>query len=145
MKPRLVFILALGLVALLGTGAALAAGGYDLSWWTVPGGGGSSSASSFNLSGAAGQPAAGELSGIGYHLSGGFWVGGAAISTPTASPTRTPTHTSTATRTSTPTATRTGTLSPTRTPTHTSTATRTPTHTKTPTGGNRLFLPLIIR
>ena len=75
MKPRIVFILVLALVVLV-TGTALAAGGYDLSRWTVPGGGGASSGSGYSLSGAAGQPAAGELSGTGFHLSGGFWVGG---------------------------------------------------------------------
>jgi hypothetical protein len=75
MKRRIVFTLALILV-LLGTGAALAAGGYDLSRWTVAGGGGASSGTGYSLSGGAGQPAAGELSGTGFHLSSGFWVGG---------------------------------------------------------------------
>ena len=75
MKRRIAFTLALILV-LLGTGVALAAGGYDLSRWTVPGGGGASSGAGYSLSGAAGQPAAGEMSGPGFHLSGGFWVGG---------------------------------------------------------------------
>jgi hypothetical protein len=77
MKRRIVFTLVLALV-LLSTGVALAAGGYDLSRWTVPGGGGVSSGSGYSLNGAAGQPAAGELTGTGYHLSGGFWVGGGA-------------------------------------------------------------------
>ena len=74
MKPRLVFLLALGLMV-LGSGVALAAGGYDLSWWTAAGGGGSSGGTGYSLSGAAGQPASSEMSGSGYHLSDGFWVG----------------------------------------------------------------------
>jgi hypothetical protein len=81
MKRRLVFTLVLALV-LLGTGVALAGGGYDLSWWTAPGGGGLSTGTGYSLSGAAGQPAAGYLSGNGYQLSGGFWVGGAAAPGP---------------------------------------------------------------
>jgi hypothetical protein len=76
MKRRIVLsALVLALVILV-TGAALAAGGYDLNRWTVAGGGGASSGTGYSLSGAAGQPAAGELSGTGFHLSGGFWVGG---------------------------------------------------------------------
>jgi hypothetical protein len=83
MKRRLVFTLALALVV-LGTGVALAAGDYTLSWWTVPGGGGESSGGGYSLSGAAGQPAAGELCGTGYHISGGFWVGAGASAPPPA-------------------------------------------------------------
>ena len=82
MKRRLVFLLALTLV-LLGTGVALAQGGYELSWWTAPGGGGLSAGTGYSLSGAIGQPAAGQLTGTGYQLSGGFWVGaGAAAPSP---------------------------------------------------------------
>jgi hypothetical protein len=80
MKRRIVFSLALVLVLLVGTGAALAAGGYDLSRWVVAGGGGTSSGTGYTLSGAAGQPATGELSGTGFQLSGGFWVGSGATS-----------------------------------------------------------------
>lgn len=50
-------------------------GGYDLSWNTVDGGGGTSSSGSYGLSGTAGQPDAGVLSGGGYTLGGGFWGG----------------------------------------------------------------------
>lgn len=75
MKHRPVFILAL-LLVVLGSGAALAPSGYDLSWWTAAGGGGSSESVSYSLTGAAGQSAAGELRGTGYQLSGGFWAGG---------------------------------------------------------------------
>ena len=78
MKRRIAFTWLLVLVVLVGTGVALAAGGYDLSRWTVSGGGGASSGAGYTLSGAAGQPAAGELSGPGFHLSGGFWVGSGA-------------------------------------------------------------------
>jgi hypothetical protein len=82
MKRRIVFTVVLVLLLLVGTGMALAAGGYDLSHWTVAGGGGASSGTGYSLSGAAGQPAAGELSGTGFHLSGGFWVGGGVAGPP---------------------------------------------------------------
>jgi hypothetical protein len=76
MKRQLVFILVLVIVFLV-NGAALAANSYILSWWTADGGGGTSTSAGpgYSLSGTIGQPAAGELSGTGFHLSGGFWVG----------------------------------------------------------------------
>jgi hypothetical protein len=50
--------------------------GYDLSWWSVDNGGATlSSGGSYNLSGTAGQPDAGTLSGGAYILTGGFWGG----------------------------------------------------------------------
>jgi len=59
------------------SGLALAAGGYDLSWWTVDGGGGTSSGNGYTLNGTLGQPDAGTVaSGGGYTLAGGFWHGG---------------------------------------------------------------------
>jgi len=77
MNRKLVIVMMLILVLLLGTGTALAAGSYTLSWWAAPGGGGtSSSPGSYSLVGGAGQPAVGKLSGSGYTLSEGFWVGG---------------------------------------------------------------------
>lgn len=80
MKRRLVFTLMLVLV-LFASGAALAAGSYTLSWWTVDSGGGSSSGYGYTLNGTLGQPDAGTLaSGGGYALAGGFWHGGAAAS-----------------------------------------------------------------
>lgn len=54
--------------------AALAAGTFDLSWWTVDGGGGmNSSGGVYTLSGTIGQPDAGTLKGGSYELTGGFW------------------------------------------------------------------------
>ena len=80
MSRRLVFTVVL-VLALFVSGAALAAGSYTLSWWTVDSGGGSSSGSGYTLSGTLGQPDAGTLSsGGGYTLAGGFWHGGAADS-----------------------------------------------------------------
>ncbi len=77
MKPRLVFTLVLVLVLFVSS-AALAAGSYDISWWTVDSGGGTSSGGGFTLSGTIGQPDAGATaSGGGYTLAGGFWLGGA--------------------------------------------------------------------
>ena len=64
----------------LGTGVAVAAGGYDLSWWTVDGGGGDSRGGAYALSGTLGQPDAGTLTGGRYRLGGGFWGGGASLS-----------------------------------------------------------------
>ena len=64
----------------LGTGVAVAAGSYDLSWWTVDGGGGDSSGGDYMLSGTLGQPDAGALTGGGYRLGGGYWGGGASLS-----------------------------------------------------------------
>jgi hypothetical protein len=80
MSRRLVFTVVL-VLALFVSGAALAAGSYTLSWWTVDSGGGSSSGSGYILSGTLGQPDAGTLvSSGGYTLAGGFWHGGVAVS-----------------------------------------------------------------
>jgi hypothetical protein len=73
-------ILVLGMLILLILSLAsfaLAAGSYDLSWWTVDGGGGTSSGNGYTLNGTLGQPDAGTVaSGGGYTLAGGFWHGG---------------------------------------------------------------------
>jgi hypothetical protein len=62
------------------SGIALAADGFDLSWWTVDGGGGTSSGGGYALNGTLGQPDAGTVaSGGGYTLAGGFWHGGAVV------------------------------------------------------------------
>lgn len=80
MKPWPVFILILVLILFV-SGMALAAGSYDLSWWTMDGGGGTSSRNGYTLNGTLGQPDAGALaSGGGYTLAGGFWHGGVAAS-----------------------------------------------------------------
>jgi len=75
MKRRLILTLVLGLALALVSAPALAGGGYNLSWWTVDGGGGTSTSVSpgYSLSGTVGQPDAGQLSGGGYQVSGGFW------------------------------------------------------------------------
>ena len=77
MKRISIIAMVLAVLFLLVT-FALAAAGYDLSWWTADGGGGASSAGgSYILSGTIGQPDAGPtLSGGSYRLDGGFWVGG---------------------------------------------------------------------
>ena len=83
MKPWPVFTLVLVLIIFV-SGMALAAGPYDLSWWTVDSGGGTSSGNGYTLNGTLGQPDAGTLaSGGGYTLAGGFWHGGVATSTET--------------------------------------------------------------
>jgi hypothetical protein len=59
---------------MLGTSGA----GYDLTWWTVDGGGMMNvTGGAYTLGGTIGQPDAGVLSGGGFSLNGGFWVGGA--------------------------------------------------------------------
>ena len=74
---RATFLVAL--VFLLLAGVVLAADGYDLSWWTVDGGGATfSTGGGYALGGSVGQPDAGALSGGGYTLLGGFWLGAAA-------------------------------------------------------------------
>jgi uncharacterized membrane protein len=71
--PALVALVAL----LLLSAAALAANGYQISWWTVDGGGGRSAGAGYALNGSLGQPDAGPtLSGGNYRLAGGFWSGG---------------------------------------------------------------------
>jgi hypothetical protein len=71
-------ILALVALLLLCTSVLLAQGRFDLSWWTVDGGGGESSGGRYAVSGTAGQPDAGTMSGGPYTLGGGFWGGGEA-------------------------------------------------------------------
>lgn len=83
MKRRLVFsalaVLALA-VSLAQSGTSVSAqsgGGYDLEWNTIDGGGAMfSTGGGYSLGGTLGQPDAGVLSGGGYTLAGGFWVGG---------------------------------------------------------------------
>lgn len=141
-------LFACAMILTLMTGAALAAGDYTLSWWTVDGGGATfSSGGSYGLGSTAGQPDAGLLTGGDYTLGGGFWYG-AVAQPPTSSPTPTATATGTATPTPTgtpgpsPTATVTPTVTPTRTATLTPTATATDTVTPP---ANVVYLPLLCR
>ncbi len=76
MKRALLRISILLLLVLLLSGTALAATGFSLPRWVIPGGGSTSTGSGYSLTGAISQPLAGELSGGNYHLSAGFWVGG---------------------------------------------------------------------
>jgi hypothetical protein len=70
---RVLLAIPLVLALLLLTGAVLADGGYDLSWWTTDGGAMWSEGGGFTLGGTIGQPDAGVLTGGSYSLSGGFW------------------------------------------------------------------------
>jgi hypothetical protein len=56
--------------------AVMAAGGWQITWWTVDGGGTFSQGSGFRLAGTSGQPDSGVLEGGGYRLTGGFWSRG---------------------------------------------------------------------
>jgi hypothetical protein len=79
MKLRLALTLVLVLIVFV-SGIALAAGSYDLSWWTVDGGGGISNGNGYFLNGTLGQADAGMLaSGGEYALVGGFWHGGVSV------------------------------------------------------------------
>ena len=46
---------------------------FSVSWYSIDGGGGTSVGGTFELSGTIGQPDAGNLSGGGFELRGGFW------------------------------------------------------------------------
>jgi len=97
----------------------------------VSGGGDNSAGGAFQLTGSAGQAAAGtQMTGGQFTLTSGFW-NAEAETTPTPSPTATPTPAPTATRLPVPTAT--PTPVPTATPTPVPTATPTPAPTATPT------------
>ncbi len=75
MKAILIILCVLLLLSGMTT-LAVAATGYNLSWWTVDGGGGALSGSGYHLSGTIGQPeAAPVMSATGYRLAGGFWGG----------------------------------------------------------------------
>jgi hypothetical protein len=75
MKPADLF-LSLALLLVAGGVWAATSGPYGLPWSTVDGGG-TSTGGVYTLSGTAGQPDAGVLSGGEYTLGGGFWRGGA--------------------------------------------------------------------
>ncbi len=119
------------LVLVMSASVALAhPDGFDLDWWTIDGGGAVHEAGYFLLSAAGQAEAAPPLTGGGYALTGGFYVGDVTIG-PTATPTPNPTPTSTPPPSGTPT--------PTRFPT------ATPTVTRTTAPGSRVFLPMIIQ
>jgi len=72
MKTRATILIAVAALTLLaGAAPARSDGGYEL-WGTVDGGGSTSEGGGFALSGAIGQPDAGEMSGDEFALSGGF-------------------------------------------------------------------------
>ncbi len=82
MKSQLVRV-ALTIMLLLafipaGQSMAQSGSGYDLTWSTIDSGGGIAAGGVYALNGTIGQADAGNLSGGGYTLSGGFWVGTAA-------------------------------------------------------------------
>ena len=71
-------VLVLSALALAQDGYQVARSGYDLSWWTVDGGGQTFSVGgNYSLAGTIGQADAGQLTGEGYRLGGGFATGGA--------------------------------------------------------------------
>ncbi len=94
MNRRLILAMSIAILLALAALTGLASarnGGYSLAWWTVDGGGGSSSApAGYSLSGSAGQPDAGVLSGGSYQIAGGFWAAGSTAAH--IDPTPTPIH-----------------------------------------------------
>jgi len=70
---RMTIILGVALILLTPVVLALANDGYDLAWWTADGGG-AAPQWQLLLSGTAGQPDAGTLTGGSYSLAGGFWA-----------------------------------------------------------------------
>lgn len=85
---RLTIVLGFGLAALVVSGVVLAAASAapaapSLDWWTVDSGGKTfSQGGDYTLSGTAGQPDAGLLTGGEYTLGGGFWGGGEVVPAP---------------------------------------------------------------
>ena len=77
MKRTFSIILGIALISLILTSITLAAGDYQINWWTVDGGGGSSQSADgqYVLNGTIGQPDTGSAFGNGYTLNGGFWYG----------------------------------------------------------------------
>lgn len=65
------------LISLLLVGTVMAAGDYQINWWTVDNGGGTSQSADghYAISGTIGQSEASSASGGSYTLNGGFWHG----------------------------------------------------------------------
>jgi hypothetical protein len=76
---RLIFIILLVLLFVIAsTALAQSSNSYDLTWSTMDGGGGESIGSGYTLAGTVGQLDAGAtMTGGGFTLAGGFWIGGA--------------------------------------------------------------------
>jgi hypothetical protein len=78
MKIRIGLLMGVGVMVVMATAVAIAAGGtrFAVPWWTVDGGGGHSAGTRFGMTGTAGQPDAGVvMSSSRYTFSGGFWRG----------------------------------------------------------------------
>jgi hypothetical protein len=81
-SPSLLFrVAALLIVALLIAGLAISAASasiqaddYSVTWYTFDGGGDVSTGGDYTIMGSIGQPDAGQHSGTGYDLTGGFWA-----------------------------------------------------------------------
>jgi hypothetical protein len=83
MKAQTLIGLALGALALAGSGPALHAQSYSIDWYKVAGGGGTSAGGGFSVSGTIGQHDAGNtMSGGVYSLTTGFWSLVAAVQAP---------------------------------------------------------------
>jgi hypothetical protein len=76
MKKLFIFV-CITLISLILVGVALAAGDYQITWWTVDNGGGSSQSADgqYTITGTIGQPDSGSVTGSNYAVHGGFWQG----------------------------------------------------------------------
>ena len=74
-KLRLIGFIGAPLLALATSAFAQSGANYSMTWSTIDGGGGTSTGGMYALSGTIGQPDAGRMSGGGFVLSGGFWLG----------------------------------------------------------------------
>ena len=82
MKKTLVAVWLLALLLSLSWVGLASPGALSIPWYTVDGGGGTSTGGGYTVSGTAGQPDAGLLTGGEYRLGGGFWGGGEVVLAP---------------------------------------------------------------
>ncbi len=66
--------LLVGGLAISAVSASIQADDYSVSWYTFDGGGNVSTGGDYTVMGTIGQPDAGQHSGTGYDLTGGFWA-----------------------------------------------------------------------
>lgn len=72
--PKILLIITIIFALTLASGQVLAAGNYDIGWFSLGGGVQTSVGDTYSMSGISGQGQAGELTGGSYTLSGGYYV-----------------------------------------------------------------------
>lgn len=73
MQRKLTILIIVLLILIPATLVFAQAGDFTVDWWTIDNGGGMSAGGGFSISDTIGQPDAGDMSGGGYTISGGFW------------------------------------------------------------------------